>query len=295
MTRLILITLIVWLFPIKIFSQSFETVFEDSEIPFLSSISFTDSNSGWAVGWGGTILKYNGDKWVKYKSPTRNSLNKVYFSNSGIGWIVGDYGTLLNFNNGQWEVFDLETNESLNDIFFIDNHGYLVGTNGFMSHFHNGSWKRFDAKTKQHLYSIQVLNDKTGFLLGWNQTLIRINGDSLEPITQDKILGMDNPFYYFYSSEFTKEEDWYFFGMNVVQYKKKHFEVLENKIPPIRNTKKVGNDIWLNCSSSIYVMRNNQITKIEDNYYQDFKSICFSDNETGWIVAEGGLIIKFKK
>ncbi|MBX7223363.1 MAG: choice-of-anchor D domain-containing protein [Blastocatellia bacterium] len=64
----------------------------------LQSASFVDTNKGWAVGDGGTILKTTngGQSWVSVNNPSANGLYEVFF-NSFAGWAVGANGTILKY------------------------------------------------------------------------------------------------------------------------------------------------------------------------------------------------------
>ena len=57
----------------------------------LKSVYFTDSNTGYAVGDLGTILKTNngGTTWTVLSSGTTNRLYSVYFTDANTGYAVG--------------------------------------------------------------------------------------------------------------------------------------------------------------------------------------------------------------
>jgi len=79
----------------------------------ITSISFVDTSTGWAVGGGGTVLKTTdgGDSW-NAQIPATNTcagvasygsgcnLNGVFFRDSSNGFVVGDYGTIWRTSNG---------------------------------------------------------------------------------------------------------------------------------------------------------------------------------------------------
>ncbi|MBI3182737.1 MAG: hypothetical protein HYZ28_11420 [Myxococcales bacterium] len=51
-----------------------------------------------AVGPLGKVSKWNGTNWTELGSPTNSNLNGVWLSSSGSGWIVGQGKTLLRYN-----------------------------------------------------------------------------------------------------------------------------------------------------------------------------------------------------
>ena len=68
----------------------------------LNSVFFTDVNTGYAVGYSGTILKTinGGTAWTAQTSGTTNVLTSVFFTDSNTGYAVGWFGTILKTVNG---------------------------------------------------------------------------------------------------------------------------------------------------------------------------------------------------
>ena len=69
----------------------------------LNSVHFTDINTGYAVGEGGTVLKTvnGGASWIilSYQT-TSNFLQSVYFTDDNFGYAVGEAGIILKTING---------------------------------------------------------------------------------------------------------------------------------------------------------------------------------------------------
>ncbi|MCW8961436.1 MAG: YCF48-related protein, partial [Ignavibacteriaceae bacterium] len=67
----------------------------------LGSIYFVDSNTGWTVGTGGTILKTTngGNSWETQNSGTEEYLLSTFFINANTGWVVGSNGLILKTTN----------------------------------------------------------------------------------------------------------------------------------------------------------------------------------------------------
>ena len=104
----------------------------------LRSVSFTDANTGTAVGDGGTILRTTdgGNKWIKQSSGTTLDLMGVSFTEANIGTVVG-YGwndsycegiILRTIDGGKnWESQSVDSIE-LQDVCYTDaNTGTAVG------------------------------------------------------------------------------------------------------------------------------------------------------------------------
>ena len=69
---------------------------------FLSSVYFTDEQTGWAAGGGGTIVKTTdgGNTWAPQNSGTTQFIEDVFFIDNQNGWAVGGLSTLLHTADG---------------------------------------------------------------------------------------------------------------------------------------------------------------------------------------------------
>jgi photosystem II stability/assembly factor-like uncharacterized protein len=68
----------------------------------LYDVSFTDADTGTAVGQNGTIVRTTngGTTWVEQDSGTTNNLAGVSFVDANTGWAAGSNGTILHTKNG---------------------------------------------------------------------------------------------------------------------------------------------------------------------------------------------------
>ena len=69
------------------------------------------ATNGWAVGYKGTILHWNGSAWSAVTSPTTNTLTSISMVSANDGWAVGlgatsTGGTFLRWNGSAWSIFD---------------------------------------------------------------------------------------------------------------------------------------------------------------------------------------------
>jgi len=98
-------------------------------------ILFINEQTGWAVGWGPSIIgTMDGGEnwhlvWNKNIEEGRNYLNSIYFVNDSTGWAVGDNGLIVQYRNlGGWLEKPKITDLPLNKVYFIDeNTGYFAG------------------------------------------------------------------------------------------------------------------------------------------------------------------------
>ena len=112
----------------------------DSTIPRLNGVYFTDNNTGTAVGEVGTILRTSdgGINWTPQNSGTTAGFTRVFMLDKNDGWIVGwdsspNYeGIILKTNDAGNRWIRQETSQTvkgLNDVSFTDvNNGIAVGT-----------------------------------------------------------------------------------------------------------------------------------------------------------------------
>ena len=105
-----------------------------SKIRF-TSVSFTDTQNGLAVGYSGKVFTTNdgGRSWSSQNSQTDADLFDVKFLYSNNAFAIGDKGTLLDTNNGgfTWEGLNLGTTHRLERVFFVTpEHGWIVGFGG---------------------------------------------------------------------------------------------------------------------------------------------------------------------
>jgi photosystem II stability/assembly factor-like uncharacterized protein/putative cell wall-binding protein len=99
---------------------------------YLRSVDFTDADTGWAVGDGGTILRTTdgGVTWTKATSGTTRGLRSVRFTDEHTGWAVGDSGTIIATSDGgvTWTKRTSGTTQDLHSVHFTDaDTGWAVG------------------------------------------------------------------------------------------------------------------------------------------------------------------------
>lgn len=58
------------------------------------------AGDGWAVGWHGTLMRWEGTTWRPVDSPTRSHLNAVSMAAPDDGWAVGS-GMILRYTGAQ--------------------------------------------------------------------------------------------------------------------------------------------------------------------------------------------------
>jgi hypothetical protein len=72
---------------------------------YLFDAAVPTGDSGWAVGFGGTLLRFSIGKWQAVSGPTAKGLLSVSLTDPNDGWAVGDQGTMLQLRHGTWSVY----------------------------------------------------------------------------------------------------------------------------------------------------------------------------------------------
>ena len=69
----------------------------------ISMVPGSNGTDGWAVGWYGTILHWNGSDWTEHESPTSEYLTDVQMLSSTEGWAISHYHNLvLRWDGDEW-------------------------------------------------------------------------------------------------------------------------------------------------------------------------------------------------
>ena len=169
------------------YSQSGWVIQTSGTSEILHSVFFINSNTGWACGNNGMILKTTngGTNWIQQTSGIDHNLNSVFFINESTGWICGGkiylpmfsvISVLKTTNGGAvWQIL-LNTPGVyfivLNDIHFIDaNTGMVIGSGGsftskgqVMKSFNGGmNWTSYPADSLAR-YSFTFSNSSTGYI-----------------------------------------------------------------------------------------------------------------------------------
>jgi photosystem II stability/assembly factor-like uncharacterized protein len=146
----------------------------------LNGVWLANSNTGYAVGNGGTILKTTngGTNWVSQSSGTPNHLFGVYFININTGWAAGDVGIILKTTDGgtNWVIQVSNTIYQLHSISFLNsNTGYIDGWYGTIVRTTNGgaSWAGQTSGTTNNLLGISFPTAATGYAVGWYGTVVK--------------------------------------------------------------------------------------------------------------------------
>jgi hypothetical protein len=97
----------------------------------LQSVWGADAKNVWAVGDGGTIVKWNGSAWSAQPSGTSKDLYGVWGSDASNVWAVGDGGTIVKWNGSAWSAQPSGTSKDLYGVWGSDaSNVWAVGYSG---------------------------------------------------------------------------------------------------------------------------------------------------------------------
>jgi photosystem II stability/assembly factor-like uncharacterized protein len=151
----------------------------------LTSVYFTDSNTGYAVGYYGIVLKTinGGNTWVSQTKGTGNYFYSVCFIDSNTGYTVG-YSTtvhdivIMKTTDGgnTWNDKYYILSGRLWSVFFTDiNKGFAVGDYGHIIQTLDGgnTWDELTSGTIYNLNSVYFTDANTGYAVGEAGTILK--------------------------------------------------------------------------------------------------------------------------
>ena len=157
----------------------------------LHSIYFTDSNTGYAAGEQGIIMKTTngGNNWFEQQNITSFNFGDIFFSNSTTGFVVGEYLGVPHYSvifrttdSGEsWNEISLGTNEILTGIYFTGElKGYAVGNDwgsgniAVIYHTTDGgiNWVKQNLPAYDALSGVFFINETKGWAVGTLGTIL---------------------------------------------------------------------------------------------------------------------------
>jgi hypothetical protein len=113
----------------------------------LTSVAFDGPNTAFAVGVGGTILRWDGNSWSadpqSFSVATR-TLNAVAFGSDGQGWAVGQGGTIIHFDGSAWapeQVDPADADRNITSVTVSGGTVFAVAAGNLLVRTPQGSWQ----------------------------------------------------------------------------------------------------------------------------------------------------------
>jgi photosystem II stability/assembly factor-like uncharacterized protein len=140
---------------------------------WLQGVDFPNLNTGFVVGYNGTILQTTdaGLSWNGLNSGTSNNLFSVFFINATTGWVCGANGMILKTTDAGtiWIPQNSSTGATLHEVFFLDaNNGYITGDSGICLKTIDGgsTWTPLTLNTSNARVSLFFNSIDTGYVVG---------------------------------------------------------------------------------------------------------------------------------
>ncbi|MCD4732503.1 MAG: T9SS type A sorting domain-containing protein [Bacteroidales bacterium] len=236
----------------------------------LNDIIFPENNNGYAVGGDPFddipyMLRYSDTaSWQVYKVDTiTHYMTEIYFLNPDVGYISGRKGSIYKTSDKgtSWTPLESGVNETLYSIFFLNNQlGFAAGTNGTLIKTTSGdtTWTELNTGTTNNLYSLYLSSSNNGgYVVGEEGTVLKIKngGNEISPVVSGTTVSLYDVFVKSDTVAFTVG--------------------FSGKIFKIRNV--FGKDTVISIHSGVTTPLNN---------------IYFTNNTTGYIAGEGGVMLK---
>lgn len=117
-------------------------------------------------------------RWYEVESPTEKSLRSVYFVNSNDGWAVGNGGTIIHYDGNGWHPVDSSVSCDLYDIYFVSpRNGWAVGDSGIILHYDGSGWRNISPfNSEYHFTSVCFVSDVSGYICSWQGLIMHYDG-----------------------------------------------------------------------------------------------------------------------
>ncbi len=145
----------------------------------------TSSYNVYAVGYNGTILRYNGSVWSTVTSGIYEDLLGIWGTSAKDIFVVGGYGTILHFNGTAWSTMSsIATVESYFDAWGTSpNNVYVSGGGGIILHYDGSAWSTMSSPTTSSLRSIWGSSNNDIYAVGDSGTVVHFNGSTWSLVT----------------------------------------------------------------------------------------------------------------
>jgi photosystem II stability/assembly factor-like uncharacterized protein len=171
----------------------------------LSCLFFPDDSTGYAVGFGGAILKTTdaGVNWIPQNTGINNPLTSVHFADNNTGYAVGhtnypEYnGVILKTTDGglNWVVSKSCVDTSFNSVCFVnENKGYVVGYNGVILTTSDGgaTWTVQNSGTTNNLTAVCFPGPETGYIIGDGGIILKTTNGGTPVGTENELKNSGN-------------------------------------------------------------------------------------------------------
>jgi photosystem II stability/assembly factor-like uncharacterized protein len=167
----------------------------------LQSVDMVNSTDGWAVGFAGTIIHWDGTRWNNIGSPTTVNLRAVDMINPEEGWAIagniggwGNNNSIIKLDGTTWQNLSEPVSvEALDMMSSTD--GWAVGPAGITLHWDGTNWTRVETPINGPLESVDFINSNDGWAVGRRvqysgiNYMLHWNGTGWNAVESPKMVG----------------------------------------------------------------------------------------------------------
>ena len=136
-----------------------------------NDIDMVSSTDGWAVGFAGQTVRWNGSAWLEVPNPA-TSLNGIDMLSATDGWAVGNDGTIFHWNGTSWSQVTSPTTIRLFDVSMVSTaDGWATGDNGILLHWDGSTWVQAASPVNSRITAIDMVSATDGWAIGWGGLL----------------------------------------------------------------------------------------------------------------------------
>ncbi|HEY7415037.1 MAG TPA: hypothetical protein VH593_07580 [Ktedonobacteraceae bacterium] len=149
----------------------------------LLSVAMTGTQDGWAVGYGGELMHYDGHAWTGVSSPTQVNLRAVVALSIQDAWAVGSGGMILHYDGTNWREVASPVHANLSSISMpTADDGWIVGDGGTLLHYQGQHWVQVASPTRETLNRVTMLSADEGWAVGANETILHYRDGTWESV-----------------------------------------------------------------------------------------------------------------
>lgn len=142
----------------------------------LNDIWGNSPSNVYAVGTGGTVLRYNGTTWALEPTGTAGNIISVWGNATDV-WAVGNQGTAaLRRTAGAWSLVPKATSRILRGVWGSGSMVWAVGDTGTIERFDGTSWSTQASTTTVQLLAVAGTNTGDVWAVGASGTILHWNG-----------------------------------------------------------------------------------------------------------------------
>jgi len=117
-------------------------------------------------------------------NPSAVALYSIWGSSANDIFVVGYGGTILHFNGSTWETMDSGTTSAIKSVWGRSGSDvFAVGYSGTILHYNGTTWQTMSSGTTNHLEGVWGSSGNEVIAVGWAGTVLRYNGSTWNAMT----------------------------------------------------------------------------------------------------------------